>query len=1275
MTWIRRLAVLGCTAALLAAGVTPAAGQFPDSTESTFRSASAQTKTITLITGDVVELYTGPDGRQSARMRGATPLGGSAGHVAVTTAKGEVYVYPHAALPLVTAGKLDKELFNVTKLARYEYDDAHTTSLPLIVTYGSPSGVRAKGAGAQATKAADLAGSRRKHVFKGIDGVALHEEKKQAALFWSGLTGAPVKGSPGLEASGASAPDSLRGGVAKVWLDEKVRAGLEQSVPQIGAPQAWAAGLDGTGTKVAVLDTGVDAAHPDLAGRITEARSFVSGVADADDGHGHGTHVAGTVAGSGAASVGRRKGVAPGARLYVGKVLDDGGSGLTSDIIAGMEWAAGSGASVVNMSLGSVPTDGTDPLSSAVNSLTESHGTLFVVAAGNAGARGAESVVAPGVADAALTVGAVDKQDDLTRFSSRGPRIGDFGVKPDLTAPGAGIVAALAQGTNMTGGPVVDDHYLSANGTSMAAPHVAGAAAILKQRHPDWSAHQLKSALVGSAKAVGQHPFDGGSGRVDVARAVKQRVVADGAVSFGSVPPASDAPSSRTTERTVTYRNSGDTAIILDLALEEAPSAPAGMFSAGAASVTVPAGGTATVTVTAAPGDRAAGLYGTHLVAAERGGDEVVRTSVALRIGAPDHDLSVGFKDRLGNVPCQVSAFVFDQDGNFAPLNVAPDGTSSMTLPQDDYGVMSVIRTCTPGTSDDRVEVTQADIPELSLTSDTSIVMDARKAQPVTLKTPRPTDAHHVVLNSDRLTGRGARVLQQTEVQYWEARVSALPTQAVETGAYAFNETWFGHEPWLRDVHLKTPGSRTRMTPMYVVGSPHLDGRKSARLVHGGTGSDADLRKHDVRGAIVVVDSTDARSVAEAARGRGALAVILIHDGGRVVGQVTDLPLPVLGVALHEGHALLRALKAGGDSPILAFRGLAEETYSYVGSVEAARIPDAPLTQVMDARNSTVIDRVYHGESSHVWTTPIVLPHLEGIGLGMSVLASYPVPTNKRIEEWYLAGKDRYGWLVAPGPGKVMTETQYRTLRAGERLRESFGKAVVKPSVPLRTTPFSFWRQYAPPPPGTADFGAQRSGNSLELNVSSADDGAGPGSENFGYPETLRRTLYRGDKEVAATGESSFTSSYTTTPESARYRYVYETERGGQFSGLSTQTRTEWSFVSGRQEETRPLALVQVGYDIPVDRQNRAPAGSRFSFDLSAYQIDSSLPKVTSLKAWGSIDDGKTWTSLHLRKSADGRWTAQTKNPRTGFVSLRVQAADAAGNSVDQTIIRAYRVS
>jgi subtilisin family serine protease len=162
--------------------------------------------------------------------------------------------------------------------------------------------------------------------------------------------------------------------VTKVWLDGKVHADLAESTAQIGAPSAWAAGLNGAGVKVAVLDTGADLNHPDLADRVSESVSFVPGE-DASDGHGHGTHTLSTVGGSGAASGGLEKGVAPGANLIVGKVLGNDGSGDDPWVIAGMEWAAAQGAKVISMSLGgSDPSDGTDPMSVALDRLSAQSG-------------------------------------------------------------------------------------------------------------------------------------------------------------------------------------------------------------------------------------------------------------------------------------------------------------------------------------------------------------------------------------------------------------------------------------------------------------------------------------------------------------------------------------------------------------------------------------------------------------------------------------------------------------------------------------------------------------------------------------------------------------------------------------------------------------------------------------------------------------------------------------------------------------------------------------
>ena len=143
-----------------------------------------------------------------------------------------------------------------------------------------------------------------------------------------------------------------------------------------------------------------------------------------------------------------------------------------------MQWAAESDADVVNMSLGDTfPSDGSDPMSQTVDALSAQYGTLFVIAAGNAGP---ETISTPGAAASALTVAATDKQDNLAWFSSTGPLAFSGAMKPDISAPGVEITAARSQ--EMTDGG--EGLYRTISGTSMATPHVAGAAAILAQQHP-----------------------------------------------------------------------------------------------------------------------------------------------------------------------------------------------------------------------------------------------------------------------------------------------------------------------------------------------------------------------------------------------------------------------------------------------------------------------------------------------------------------------------------------------------------------------------------------------------------------------------------------------------------------------------------------------------------------------------------------------------------------------------------------------------------------------
>jgi subtilisin family serine protease len=151
--------------------------------------------------------------------------------------------------------------------------------------------------------------------------------------------------------------------------------------------------------------------------------------------------------------------------------------------MAGMSWAVSQHAAIVSMSLGGDPGDGTSPLERAVDELSSTSTTLFVIAAGNSGPEPG-TITSPGAAASALTVGAVDGTDAMADFSSRGPLINGV-IKPNIVAPGVNIVAARAAGTSL--GDPVDDNYTALSGTSMATPHVAGIAAILKQEHPTWS--------------------------------------------------------------------------------------------------------------------------------------------------------------------------------------------------------------------------------------------------------------------------------------------------------------------------------------------------------------------------------------------------------------------------------------------------------------------------------------------------------------------------------------------------------------------------------------------------------------------------------------------------------------------------------------------------------------------------------------------------------------------------------------------------------------------
>jgi serine protease AprX len=371
------------------------------------------------------------------------------------------------------------------------------------------------------------------------------------------IKGKPGRSLPQLHSQVAEIPDraidilASDPGILALSVDRPVQGTMERTAAATGAVWARAnLGVDGSGVGVAIVDSGVTSWHDDLGSdRVVHFVDFVDLLPLAHDDYGHGTHVAGIIAGSGYDSGGARRGMAPGASLVVLKVLDGDGNGYISDVIAALDYAVENrrrfNIRVINLSVaaGVHESYNTDPLTLATRRAVEA-GIVVVTAAGNYG-QGANrqpqygGVTSPGNAPWVLTVGAsthkgtVDRKDDeVAPFSSRGPSYIDYAAKPDLVAPGVGIeslsdASSLLFSTHPAGrlwGTVdtATQPYLSLSGTSMSAPVVTGAVALMLQANPKLTPNLVKAILQYTAEhRAGYDDLTQGAGFLNARGAVQ----------------------------------------------------------------------------------------------------------------------------------------------------------------------------------------------------------------------------------------------------------------------------------------------------------------------------------------------------------------------------------------------------------------------------------------------------------------------------------------------------------------------------------------------------------------------------------------------------------------------------------------------------------------------------------------------------------------------------------------------------------------------------------
>jgi len=1248
--------------------------------------------TVTLITGHVARYTEAPDGHASVTVLSA-PAGASPSLRGYSDPTGS-YLIPNEAETLVNNGVLDRGLFDVKYLAHNGYGDDRQDAVPVVVGYEPAAGARALRA-----ESTPLAAAKRVHELDSLNGEAIHVSKKEIRSFWKSLTG------QGVSVKAAN-------GVRKVWLDRRIKADLSESVPLIGAPQAWAAGYDGTGVKVAVLDTGIDANHPDLAGKVTGSRSFVPGVPTVDDGHGHGTHVASTIVGSGAASGGQRRGVAPGAQLFVGKVLSDGGAGDISWVIDGMEWAVNAGARVVSLSLGGGPSDGTDPSSLAVNRLTAETGALFVIAAGNSGP-GRSTVSAPSAADAALSVAMTSKTDTLHDRSSRGPRYGDGALKPEIAAPGVSITAARAAGTTM--GTPVDANYTTATGTSMATPHVAGAAAILAQQHPEWRADRLKATLMSTSKDAGLTVYEQGAGRLDLARAVRQQVFGlTPTVDYGTVSPTE----SPTLTKQVTYFNAGTAPATLRLApalrSTEDQGVPEGSLVADA-SVTIPAGGSATANVTVDLTRLERGTYSGAVVATDEAGQTRLTVPVGLVRQPPLRKITTRIVGRAGQPlsrgvkPCTFLR-LDDQQGSEAYTvlmfrswdgpNVS-EGTG--LVPDGTYAVECHDLWSEPGSFEALATIHE---PELTIGADVTLQWDLAK-DVVLVKdvvTPLESNVVNFITGSSRSTATGIGYTSFTLSSYpYIVHSYITPTEGIPSiGQFRSFLEQVRSAP---EAITTVQGNGTvRVNPVYATDAeavPKFTSNQKLALA-----SEDDLRSgRDVKGKLVIVDSEPWYPIQEEAEmaAKAGAAGVLNHVSGETPTGFGVSPLiwmnwsrvsiPVLWLDGNQWRKVAPVLD-GAPQSFVEIRAQLESPFEYKLRIpQLDRIPNEMNYKV---KHHELAARVtaYHNTHARVPAVPNAMEANHTFwptdSVSMNVAHFFEAPTT-RIEYYNLTGPDllwaRESVLIHPSTGSIRLYQTMGGFSTAEREQETFFQATVVPGLYTMGPGWDPTRWVSACP-------VCRQGDNLYVYLAGAVSAT---NRTQWVASNGASGTYRLERDGMPVPPEDGTPipMHKVGAEPATYtlRTVYHDAFAGS---LAATVHTDWTFRSQRPASdnvsfpyicvTKFLGtpgpcgwqpLINLNYGLDLASDETATAGRAFEFTVTPWQPAQAAPAdIAGLQLEVSYSDGADWVPAKVWKGEDGTYRVLVQHPKagqtTGAVSIRAQAWDVDGNRVSQTIERAY---
>ncbi|MFI1393616.1 hypothetical protein [Streptomyces sp. NPDC020681] len=677
------------------------------------------------------------------------------------------------------------------------------------------------------------------------------------------------------------------------------------------------------------------------------------------------------------------------------------------------------------------------------------------------------------------------------------------------------------------------------------------------------------------------------------------------------------------------------------------------------------------VPVTADPQIAGRGRFSGHLSAVSADGTTAVHTSIGMTVQGKLRTLTLKMLDRHGK-PAPVPVFeVYGSDYRWDTLGgILPggNGTARVTLPEDTYFLKALI----PGEDVTGGQLTQAVRPEVELTGDRTVVLDARTATPVNVRTPKPSEQQGMIhFGTHRAVG--VRDISSTVIEFDTVKkVFVTPTEKVRKGTFELYSRWRMVAPRLL-VRAQGAGA-PQLNPVLFNQSPPLDGSRRLPVVFVGTGSEQDLAGKDLRGklALMRADGHHGDQIARVAAAGASAGMVINEFSGPVWKPWTpegerDAALS-LQVPQEQGEALVELLKR---RPVtLELSGTSASSYLYdLTLVEKSAVPARLDYTVKKSGTATVVSR-YHrpgrtqwtGEQRFAWrpwqATSFALDH-----------QSYVKIPSTRVETvsagdtlWRHRVTHQIPWNQLGSLAGGLNDA-LRVHRAGRTEHEDWFGSVIRPAAPQ----------------GVDGFDSVRDADRFTLRLPEfADSGRG----HYGFiggdeGDRVRTRLYR-DGELVADGTSPW-GDFPAGPGRGTYQLLVETSRKSADWNFSTETGTRWSFTSAPSAKSALLPLIQLDYDVPVDTRNLVRR-ARVELGVTARHQDGfSGPRIARLQLWTSTDDGVHWTEArHLDSGGHGSYTARVDHSRTpagSHVSLRVKAWDTAGNAVEQTVLRAYGIA